>query len=456
MNQSASHLHFQQIEGHQIAVFDGEECIFRVEDGAVTFLRLRPNGQTVLGREVPMPLYWWQYANHEASEQNCSSRIELTVLSEANDMIRFTCTGENASGQVKSIYRVSVARSQNAYFFEIEAELFIAAAGSWLVTPNSSHGELEFCNFWPKGSFSTQTNSEKKYQTCLVQRGDDILSVPHHHLETSDKNNILLQCGDKLAWVLEEDNPVIEILSEDMVEAGICAYMWDVHFGYKICTAGQPVTLEGPRQFVVKFLLSGWPRLPAANWLANARCILGDFVDNVPVWCPGDSCFVRTMADYLDGQTSIWPWQFSGGHPAAAGRLERNTGPGWRHVLQINHPVAADSIWQFTALGSAFGQPAFPNKARYRLGVRFSTESAQGNISVSLRLHRAGQGSVFDLKNYATFTRSQTCADTEYWTALTVETPLVSPAPDRIHLLLEFSGKGRCRFTDVRFVMERL
>ena len=40
-----------------------------------------------------------------------------------------------------------------------------------------------------------------------------------------------MDAGDRIVWLLEDENPVIDILPGDPVTAGVCAYMWDALSG---------------------------------------------------------------------------------------------------------------------------------------------------------------------------------------------------------------------------------
>jgi hypothetical protein len=70
-------------------------------------------------------------------------------------------------------------------------------------------------------------------------------------------------------------------------------------------------------------------------------------------------------------------------------------------------------------------------------------------VRIALRVHRAGRGSVFDVTGYEVFASAWLSNADREWRELGVETPRLSPAPDRVHLLLELEGVGRAWFDDV-------
>ena len=68
---------------------------------------------------------------------------------------------------------------------------------------------------------------------------------------------------------------------------------------------------------------------------------------------------------------------------------------------------------------------------------------------VAIRLHRENRGSVFDIDNYEVFTSMHSLQGASEWSKLEVITPLISPAPDRLHILLIQEGKGTTWFDNV-------
>jgi hypothetical protein len=79
------------------------------------------------------------------------------------------------------------------------------------------------------------------------------------------------------------------------------------------------------------------------------------------------------------------------------------------------------------------------------------TSGLQGKAMIAVRLHRKENGSPFDIENYETFTSAQTLQGDTDWTLLKVITPPITPAPDRVHLLLILEGRGTTWFDNVQF-----
>ena len=104
-----------------------------------------------------------------------------------------------------------------------------------------------------------------------------------------------------------------------------------------------------------------------------------------------------------------------------------------------------------TTLGPAFGGATFENGRRYRLSGFVKTKELDGRARIGIRLHRTGIGDVFDLETYETHHSADSATGSSDWTAISVTTPVIDPAPDRVHLLLEIDGVGTCWFDDVIF-----
>jgi hypothetical protein len=102
-------------------------------------------------------------------------------------------------------------------------------------------------------------------------------------------------------------------------------------------------------------------------------------------------------------------------------------------------------------LGPAYGEAPFRSGSRFRLSAFAKTRALRGSARIGLRLHRAGIGDVFDVADYETYYSETAVSGTSEWTAITVMTPVIDPAPDRMHLLLEMEGTGTCWFDDVFF-----
>src|SRR5512140_2876830 len=93
-----------------LRISDGQELVCEIRDLRLQNVRLRPGGRRLIGEEVPLPLYWEQYANHEHPERNSGSHGSLRVASEDPDRIVIECTSATRSRSVLSHYLVALSR----------------------------------------------------------------------------------------------------------------------------------------------------------------------------------------------------------------------------------------------------------------------------------------------------------------------------------------------------------
>lgn len=412
-----------------------------------------PGAPALIGHDVGVPLYWRQYANHQDPERSLDSHRRLGEPATGPGWLRLQATSATRSRGAVSIYEVTFrAAASGRVTVSVSARLEIPPGPGWRVTPQPDHGELAFCTLWPAGVFSPAGMEPKRFQSCLVQRGARVAGIAHHHLESPDKRRLRLGPGDRFAWVLEEWNPVITLGTGTRAEAGLCAYMWDTHFGLRVCHGGKPVVLPPGTVRTVTYTLEvlGWSA--ARSLLRRAVLRSPGAAAGAPSYTGGRHDFRATFRSAgIDGNPA-WPWQpsIARGNPAAV-EFARDTrcGCGDRNSLRIRHRAAARSCWQATTLGPAFGEPAFRRGGKLQLTAKVRTRGVHGRVRIGLRMHRAGCGSVFDVAGYEVYSSAWLRRRDQDWCELQVETPPLAPAPDRVHLLLELDGTGRAWFDDV-------
>jgi hypothetical protein len=415
-----------------------------------------PGAPPLVGRDVGVPLYWRQYANHQDPERSLDSHRRLDVAETGPGWLRLRATGATRSRSARSTFDVTFrAGARGRVTVDVSARLEIPAGLGWRVTPQVDHGELAFCTLWPAGVFSPAGRAPKRFQACLVQRGRKVAAIAHHHLESPDKQRLRLGPGDRFAWVLEEWNPVITLGPGTRAEAGICAYMWDTHFGLRACPAGAAVVLPPGTVRTAAYALGVMSRAAAKSLLRRSVRRSPGAAADTPVYTGRRHGFRATFRDGDIDLNTAWPWQrvVTRGDPAAV-EFARDTrvGCGDRCSVRIRHRAAACSAWQATTLGPAFGEPAFGRGGKLRLRAMVRTRELRGQVRIALRVHRAGRGSVFDVAGYEIFPSTWLRAGHQDWCDLVVETPRLAPAPDRVHLLLELDGSGQVWFDNVEWV----
>ena len=437
-----------------LIIRDDDEVIAEIAGPDLMNVRFRPGGIIHVLPEVPIPLHWRQYANHQDPERNASQhpRLERLIEEEGRRVVA-TGTGHNGSQSIESRTMVELRRltEPTRYEVTVRTELHVKEGSRWHVTPNPHHGELEFFTLFPSGTFTPGDDRPKRYQACYLQQGETVWRIPHHHLESADKHNIPMGAHDRFLWLLEDENPCFELLSADPVLAGLCAYMWDGHLAYSVCSDGRPVDLPGGSRYVARYRLSavGWDEGASLTGVARERPAPG--IADIPLYTTGLNRFERSGETAAMDPAGSWPWEFEVASPAAhaQGVLDRTTGVDDQRSLRISGQGSTLARWIATTIGPAFGEAEFCDHACFRLEAMVRTRSLSGNAMVAIRLHRSGAPGLFDPSSYEVFRAEKGASGDTDWERLTVSTPPISPPPDRIHILLEQEGSGSSWFDNV-------
>lgn len=382
-----------------------------------------------------------------------SSHTAIAVGNADDRSVEVICRGATASGAASSEFRLVLAAMPGcAYVLHVTAELTVEAENGWLVTPNPHHGELEFCNLWPAGAFDPANSGAKRYSVCAVRNGNAVSLIRHHHLESSDKHNIVMRAGDEAAWLLEDENPLVRMESDSVVHAGVCAYMWDMHFAYRVCGASAPVILPRGFRSEARYTICPFSSEEAEEWMRVATVRTASGLETVPVYVSGVHTFRETFATAGPDRTDLWPWTFEvleSAQSGVEGRLDAEMGFDDTASLRIAAGPGGRGRWVATTLGPAFGEPPFIEGKRYRLTARVLSRG--GRASIALAVHRTEAPGLYDIRSYEEFAAEVRPSGKETWSACVVQTPPISPAPDRIHLRLIHEGEGASWFDNVLF-----
>jgi hypothetical protein len=428
-------------------VLDDHGTVAEIRDLTLTTGCFRSGGRALIGPTVPLPLYWMQYANHQDPERNASSGARVTPVRVAADAVVLDCSGTTASGACRSSVRLTICRGdeRGCYLYLIRARLEVVSQHGWLVTVNPSHGEVEFANLWVEGTFSPDRSAEKLYQACFRVTRGRVERISHHHLESSDKHNIPLLPGDRFLYLQEEENLALTLLSRAEVTAGVCAYMWDAHFAYKVCTEGKEVLLPQGSHFEAEYELASLRRSETNEIIRTAQDRPAPERARTPILVEGVNRFSETLDSARADWNFVWPWESEGGEGALLS-VDRNTGYDDSASLRIDVTGGGRACWKATALGPAFGGSAFPEAARYRFSAYVKTLGLQGRAVIALRFHREGERDIFVPEKYETLSSRSLPGGDNNWTCLEIVTPPVSPRPDRFHLLIIQEGNGSTWF----------
>lgn len=418
-------------------------------------LRAKP----IVGSDVGVPLYWRQYGDHQNPERSANSHRSISAVKTKPGCLQLRSRGLTRSRSVESVFAVTFRVDGRGWIsVEMEARLEVLAPEGWLVTPHPDHGEVTFCTLWPQGVFSANGRRPKRFQSCLVQRGEKLDKIEHTHLESPDKHHIRLRQGDRFAWVSEEVNPVITMGTGVKVEAGVCAYMWDVHFGLKICREAKPVILPMATILQATYTLSVESKSRLQPLVQRARHLPTGAALDQPVWMGGRHSFQETFRSEKIDRNTAWPWQTAvihGDEQDVRFTRDKRVGHEDSHSLKVENLRSADSAWQATTLGPAFGERAFRSGGRLRLSAMVRIRGSEGKARVALRVHREGKGSVYAVSDYEFYPSQEMTQTNRGWHELTVTTPRLSPAPDRVHVLLQLDGRGAAWFDEVELIKLR-
>jgi hypothetical protein len=445
-------LNVKKTASADIVILDDADQVAEIRDLKLTSARFRAGGSALIGETYPLFLFWMQYAHHEDPERNCGSGGKIEVVSQTPDQVVLTCEGTTASGECASTMVLTIRRllDPTRYVYHVDASLDVRSDQGWLVTPNPSQGEVEFANLWPSGTFSPNPKDQKLYQACYHVSAAGVGRIPHHHVETSDKHNIAMSAGDKFLWIPHEENPCLTILSAETVTAGVCAYMWDAHFAYKICIEGKDVILPAGAHFEASYELGSIDEKEAESIIDKAVDKPAPELATIPLYVPGVNHFTRTLQNIGRDWRYVWPWETEG-DAVSTPVFDLAYGFDDTSCLRIDSTGNGKSCWKVTTLGPAFGGKPFVDGAQYQLSAIMKTMKLEGKSMIALRLHRTGKGSEFDLQNYETFTSGLTLQGDADWRLVKVITPPVTPVPDRVHILLIQEGCGTTWFDDVFF-----
>lgn len=430
----------------------GPDIVGLIRDLRLVCGRFRPGGRCCIGPTVPLPLFWMQYANHQDPERNAGSDARATVRESGPERIVISCTGRTASGACVSSMTLSVSAEEDPvrFCYHVDARLEVTSESGWTVTPNMEHGEVEFANLWPDGTFVPGGGDRKLYQGCFVEGPLGILRIPHTHFESADKHNIPLHPRKRFLWLLEDENPCLTLESGSPVLAGVCAYMWDAHFGYRVCSNREPVILPVGSLFEAAYSLRAMSREEGEAIARSAAGGKSPETESVPIYLPGLNRFSTFPVDLQERIADAWPWETEiDANVDAHCVIDDRIGFDDSHSARIESRSSGKASWKATTIGPAYGQQEFPAGSRFRLSAQVRTENLAGTATVVLRLHREGTEDLFDPSTYERFASPLTVRGDTRWTLLDLTTPPISPPPDRVHILLVQEGPGTSWFDNV-------
>lgn len=461
--------------GPSVVIFDHEKKVGEVVDGRLRNALLRPDGPIVVDNDIGLRMFWMQYADHQKPGRSADIIKKLSVDDTDPTQLILHITTTNVDESIESRYGLTLSYDQEleSYYYLFEALLTVLPKKTWLVTFNPSNGELEYCNFWPNGVFE----KDKLWQVCCYEAlTGETLRVAHHHLNSADKILRPFKDGGRLVYLLEDDNPVVQLLGDTAeatetdgpcTAAGLCAYMYDVHFAYRLCDSQQDVLLPAGSTYRAEFALYRVGRKEGERILEKSTCLSSPEIDAVPIFVEGLNTFSRTLRDVQGDPLGVWPWSIEYGDSWDAPHgeqlegityvLDRALGYSDSSSLRIHSKKHCSARWAATTIGPAFFGKDFEVGKRYLLSAYVKTNNVEGEgVAIGIRLHRENPEQQDDIagleaKDFETYCSSNRLVGTNDWTRLEIVTPPITPKPDRVHLLLEQNGRGTTWFDDVEY-----
>ena len=228
--------------------------------------------------------------------------------------------------------------------------------------------------------------------------------------------------------------------------------MWDMHCAYRVCSGDSPVILPRGFRAEARYTVRSLGRTAGELWMRAALPVVTKGLERVPVYVRGVHTFKETFASVDLNRTDLWPWVFEtldAGSGGIEGEIDRKTGYDDSASLVIRGKEGSRGRWIATTLGPAFGDTPFVAGRRYRLSAH--VRSTAGVAHVALAVHRTDAPGLFDPQSYDEFAASAPPPGQGGWALCIVVTPVIDPAPDRVHLRLAHEGEGTSWFDNVLF-----
>jgi hypothetical protein len=229
--------------------------------------------------------------------------------------------------------------------------------------------------------------------------------------------------------------------------------MWDAHFAYRVCD-NVDIYLHEKFTCSNRFKIFSLDRKSGEKIVRNAKQVRIPELKKIPIYVDEVNTFSQTILTLPDNQQNVWPWTtetIARSSSSVKFIYDRECGYDDNFSIGIQSKEFVTARWIATTLGPAFGGQKFQDSKKYKLSAQVKTTGMMGGATVGIRLHREGVGSVFDIETYDLYFSFCKISGTSNWIEIYAMTPLISPVPDRIHLILQQSGIGKSRFDNVLF-----
>jgi len=449
-----SSLGFKEAAKNHILIYDHENLIAEVKDLYLINAKFKPDNDFVICEEYPLPLFWRQYANHEDPERSAGIIISMNAEL-VDESVVIDVKSRNGSGSIESSYLVKIYYNSviESYVYLFSAHLEIIS--DWEVTFNPTHGEVEYLNFYPKNTFVKNDQVQKKYDLFLYESKTNVLALPHVHFDTKAYSNIKLNADGRFLYYGEPETPTIKLLNEtaEKTDAGICSYMWDSHFGYRVCDEVRKNVKLNNTSFDASFLFYSMSQGDAKFLRKISSSADYRDIKDMPFLEEGLNKFDKTPLKLPNPQQY---WQFQKeiiGDRSCDAQLfiDRSNGYSDNNSLAIKTNYPLQARWIYTSFGPEFGGAELPRDKMIKVFCQGKILSGLSCfMSLSLRFRKTVNNK--DENEFIVFSSEKTGTQ-DQWVSLEILTPKIDFDYDRLHLILELTGKGECRFDDLEFTI---
>lgn len=230
--------------------FDGEECVFEIDPDAccIRYGRLRPGGEPLIGgpgRPDGWRL-WWGRSNHY--EPGKLQDLRVQSMDSQNVAVAVRVLDEDGMLTSTSL-RFGYSSPLQSYVYEFDQTLSLPDQTPWHGTATGLYLGIEYCNFWPSGSFNNAAAGpvespgmephqrgyygREQWQWMIYEEAPGkFCAVPINRLTRSTSEN-MRPCDDGIFMLAEEEvsNPTLQFLDDTggRTILGLCHAIYDVH-----------------------------------------------------------------------------------------------------------------------------------------------------------------------------------------------------------------------------------
>lgn len=383
--------------------FDGEECVFEIDlqGCCIRYGRLRPGGEALIGghgRADGWRLFWGRsnfYLPARAEE------FHIDALGPEQIHLSLT-TSDEEEVRTRTFLRFGYSLPLGSYVYEFDQALQVPESKPWHGTASGLYLGVEYCNFWPSGSFNHSTAGpvetpdmelhqrgyygRERWQWMIVEESPGrFCAVAINRLTRTVSENMRPCDGGLLLLAGEEaGNPTLQFLGDTgrRTLLGLCHAIFDVHVS--LAEFGR---IAPGRLLTAHYRLFDTP-LEVARALRERAEVVRESVPWVErrfllpkAFIPGINRFEEPVAPYEPSGSYFWR-PVHGDYQASGDEAPRNAGIYRAHAIwdRTAHQLVLKSPWTNFLGWGLYGAnfiPVTPGR-RYCFRVLMDLEDVSG------------------------------------------------------------------------------